>query len=441
MKNLNTFFIKTFGCQMNELDSEILTSQLENRNLKKTDNENDADLILLNTCSIRALAEQKVLGKLHEYKNKNNKIIGICGCMAMSKKESLLKKFPHLNFIIGTNNLLDINKILDDILSKNIQIKKLDQTYEKKLENFFANRENKIKASISIIRGCNNFCSYCVVPNTRGREISRNYRSIIKEAKYLANVGYKEITLLGQNVNSYGKDNLNENMLFHELLYELNKINGIERIRFMTSHPKDITKDLMYAIKDLNKICEFVHFPIQSGSNKILNSMNRKYTKENYLEKVYQLKEIISNVAIGTDIIVGFPNETDEDFQQTYDLFKEIKYDTAFIFAYSQRENTKASIYKDNVSIETKQKRLQTLLNLHREILKNKYQNFIGTIKEVLVERFNKDNLYLKGRSRQFEKVIFKADNNLIGSIQNIKIKSFRHQTLKGEILTTQSFN
>lgn len=434
MRTLNTFFIRTYGCQMNELDSEILATQLEKRNLLQVEDENDADLILLNTCSIRDLAEKKVLGKLHEYKIKKNKIIGICGCMPMSKKEELLKNFSYIDFILGTNNLLDINKILDDLLTQNIQIKKIDSDYELGLENFFAKRVSKIKASISIIRGCNNFCSYCVVPHTRGREVSRNPQSIIKEAKFLADEGYKEITLLGQNVNSFGKDQPELKMLFHDLLYELDKIDGIERIRFMTSHPKDITKELMYAIKDLNKVCEFVHFPVQSGSNKILNSMNRKYTKENYLEKVYQLKEIIPNVAIGTDIIVGFPDETDDDFNQTYNLFSEVQYDTAFIFAYSPREHTKAASFVDNVPLETKQIRLQKLLNLYKKIVENKYKNFIGSTKEVLVERFNKDNIHLKGRTRQFEKVIFKGDQSLIGSIQNIEINSTNYQTLKGDI-------
>lgn len=433
MRILKTFIIITYGCQMNELDSEILSTQLENRNLTPVQDENDADLIVLNTCSIRDLAEKKVIGKLFEYKKQKNKIIGICGCMPMSKKEELLKKFSYVDFILGTNNLLDINKILDDILSKNIQIKKIDTFYEEGLENFFAKRVNKLKASISIIRGCNNFCSYCVVPHTRGREVSRSHQSIIKEAKYLANEGYKEITLLGQNVNSYGKDKPESNFLFHDLLYELDKVEGIERIRFMTSHPKDITKDLMYAIKDLKKVCEFVHFPIQSGSNKILNSMNRKYTKESYLEKVYQLKEIIPNVAIGTDIIVGFPEETEEDFQETYDLFNEIKYDTAFIFAYSSREGTLASKFVDNVSTEIKHERLQKLLNLYKKNIEIKYQNLIGKTKEVLVERFNKDNVHLKGRTRQFEKVIFKGNKELIGTLQNIEIIDTSFQTLKGK--------
>jgi tRNA-2-methylthio-N6-dimethylallyladenosine synthase len=435
MKRLNTFFIRTYGCQMNELDSEILITQLEQRNLTKVKTEDEADLILLNTCSIRDSSERKILGKLDEYKNKKNKIIGICGCMSMSKKEALLKKFPHLNFIIGTNNLLDINKILDDILSKKIQLKKIDQNYEKKLDFFLAKRITKVKTFISIIRGCNNFCSYCVVPHTRGKEVSRIPESIIRETKYLANEGFKEITLLGQNVNSYGKDQPQWKMLFPDLLYELNKINGIERIRFMTSHPKDITKDLMYAIKDLNKVCEFVHFPIQSASNKILKKMNRKYTKESYLEKISLLKEIVPNVTIGTDIIVGFPFETQKDFEETYNLFKKIQYDTAFIFAYSPREHTLASKFNNSVPEKIKHTRLVKLLTLHHEIIKNKFQKLIGSTKEVLIEDFNKDPTYLKGRSRQFEKVIFKADKSLIGSTQNIQIKDTNHQTLIGEII------
>lgn len=436
MKKLNTYYIRTYGCQMNELDSEILSTQLENRDIKKVETENAADLIILNTCSIRDAAEQKVLGKLFEYKKSNsNKIIGICGCMAMSKKEKLLKKFKYLDFILGTNNLLDLNNVLDDlIIKKNIQRKKIDTTYEKGLENFFAKRLNKIKAHISIIRGCNNYCTYCIVPQTRGKEVSRDYKSIINETEHLASLGYKEITLLGQNVNSYGLDNPEWKIHFSDLLYELDKVEGIDRIRFMTSHPKDITKDLMYAIRDLKKVCEFVHFPVQSGSNKILKKMRRTYTAEHYLDQVNLLKSIVPNATIGTDIIVGFPDETDKDFNQTYDLFKKINYDTAFIFAYSPRQGTYAARLEDNVSNEIKQMRLKKLLNLFHESLKKKYQKLIGTQKEVLVERLNKDGLFLKGRTRTFEKVIFKGDPKLIGSLQMINIEDFSHQTLKGTI-------
>ncbi|NGX29296.1 MAG: tRNA-2-methylthio-N(6)-dimethylallyladenosine synthase [Candidatus Anoxychlamydiales bacterium] len=435
MKTLNTFYIRTYGCQMNELDSEIISTQLQMSNLKKVDDEVSADIIILNTCSIRDLSEKKVLGKLFEYKkDKKDKIIGVCGCMAMSQKETLLKKFPHLDFLLGTNNLLDINKILDDILTKNLQEKKIDLNYEIGLENFFAKRENKIKTSISIIRGCNNFCSYCIVPQTRGREVSRDPSSIVKEAKYLAREGIKEITLLGQNVNSYGLDKPEKKVLFPDLLYMLDKVDGIERIRFMTSHPKDITKDLMLAIRDLKKVCEFVHFPMQSGSNKILKAMRRTYTKEHYLEKVNLLKSIVPNATIGTDIIVGFPNETDEDFLETYKLFDEIKFDTAFIFAYSPRQNTLASRYEDNISNTLKQQRLQKLLKLYHKILETKYTKLIGTKKEVLAEKLSKDGKSLKGRTKTFEKVLFPAESKLIGSLQTVDIESFSHQTLKGSI-------
>ncbi len=426
---------------MNELDSEIISTQLQMRELKKVDDEETADIIILNTCSIRDLSEKKVLGKLFEYKkDKKDKIIGVCGCMAMSQKETLLKKFPHLDFLLGTNNLLDINKILDNILSKKLQEKRVDLNYEIGLENFFAKRENKIKSSISIVRGCNNFCSYCIVPQTRGKEISRDSMSIVKEAKYLANEGLKEITLLGQNVNSYGLDKPNSKILFPDLLYMLDKIDGIERIRFMTSHPKDITKDLMLAIRDLKKVCEFVHFPMQSGSNKILKAMRRTYTIEYYLEKVNLLKSIVPNVTIGTDIIVGFPDETDEDFDQTYKLFDKIKFDTAFIFAYSPRKNTLASRYDDNISNALKQQRLQKLLKLFHKILEDKYRKLIGTKKEILVERFNKDKKILKGRSREFEKIIFEGDEKLIGSLQMIDIESFSHQTLIGRLTNNKNF-
>ncbi|NGX34486.1 MAG: tRNA-2-methylthio-N(6)-dimethylallyladenosine synthase [Candidatus Anoxychlamydiales bacterium] len=436
MKILNTFYIRTYGCQMNELDSEIISTQLEMRNLKKVSEEEEADIIILNTCSIRDLSEKKVLGKLFEYKkDKKDKIIGVCGCMAMNQKDKLLKKFPHLDFILGTNNLLDINKILDDIIQKNTQEKKIDLNYEIGIENFFAKRENKIKASISIIRGCNNFCSYCIVPQTRGREVSRDSNSIIKEASHLANQGIKEITLLGQNVNSYGLDKPNSKILFPDLLYMLDKVDGIERIRFMTSHPKDITKDLMLALRDLKKVCEFVHFPMQAGSNKILKAMRRTYTKEHYLEKINFLKSLIPNVTIGTDIIVGFPNESDEDFDETYKLFDEIKFDTAFIFAYSPRQNTLASRYDDNISNTLKQQRLQKLLKLFHKNLKTKYDKLIGTKQEVLVERLNKDKKSLKGRTRTFEKVLFAADPKLIGSLQIVDIKNFSHQTLIGELI------
>ena len=432
---METFYIRTYGCQMNELDSEILYTQLETRGLNLAKNENEADLVIFNTCSIRELSERKVLGKILELKNKN-KIIGVAGCMSMAKKDTLLKEYPHIKFILGTNNLLDINNILDDLLKDQKQINKTDEDYEKNLENFFAKRVSKLKASISIIRGCNKKCSYCIVPLTRGKEVSRSKESVIKEANFLAKNGYKEITLLGQNVNSYGRDFKDKKYLFSDLLYELNKVQGIERIRFMTSHPYDICEDLMYAIRDLDKVCEFVHFPIQSGSNKILKKMYRSYSREKYLDKVYKLKEIVPNVSIGTDIITGFPGETDEDFEMTYQVFEEIQYDVAFIFAYSRRPNTPAWDLDDNVDQKIKIERVNILLDLYHKILREKYKKLIGTIQEVLVENTNSDINNLKGRTRRFEKVIFKGPDSLIGTLQHVKIESINHQTMIGSVLS-----
>ena len=432
---METFYIRTYGCQMNELDSEILYTQLETRGLNLAKNEDEADLVIFNTCSIRELSERKVLGKILELKNKN-KIIGVAGCMSMAKKDTLLKEYPHIKFILGTNNLLDINNILDDLLKDQKQINKTDEDYEKNLENFFAKRVSKLKASISIIRGCNKKCSYCIVPLTRGKEVSRSKESVIKEANFLAKNGYKEITLLGQNVNSYGRDFIDKKYLFSDLLYELNKVQGIERIRFMTSHPYDICEDLMYAIRDLDKVCEFVHFPIQSGSNKILKKMYRSYSREKYLDKVYKLKEIVPNVSIGTDIITGFPGETDEDFEMTYQVFEEIQYDVAFIFAYSRRPNTPAWDLDDNVDQKIKIERVNILLDLYHKILREKYKKLIGTIQEVLVENTNSDINNLKGRTRRFEKVIFKGPDSLIGTLQHVKIESINHQTMIGSVLS-----
>ena len=432
MKEIKTFFIKTYGCQMNELDSEILSTQLENKDLTQVQDESSADIVILNTCSVRDMAEQKVFGQLYKLKE-NNKIVGIAGCMAVSKKQELIKKFPFVDFLIGTNNLLDISQTIDNILTKNQKIYKTSKFHETGLEDILINRQNKLKASVSIIRGCNNYCSYCIVPFTRGKEVTRSKESIIKEVKILAKNGYKEITLLGQNVNSYGNDFKDKTTSFPDLLYNLNKIDGIERIRFMTSHPKDISIDLMHAIRDLEKICEFVHFPIQSGSNRILKKMQRSYLKEEYLEKVFKLKEIVPKATIGTDIIVGFPTETEEEFLETHDVFKLVNYDTAFIFAYSPREKTPAIKWDDDINKDLKLERLQKLLNLYKSLLKEKYQTLINSFTEVLVESFNAEQRILKGRNRRFEKVIFKGDISLVNTLQNVKIIGFKHQTLIGE--------
>lgn len=425
---------------MNELDTEIMAGQLKKRGLTPIEDEEGADLLIFNTCSIRDLAERKVMGKLGRMGRgqKKNAIIGVTGCMAMAKKDSLFRKFPHLDFVVGTNNITDLGTVLDEVLYTKRQIFKTDDRFEENLDYLAAHRDNKMKAFVSIIRGCDKFCTYCVVPYTRGQEVSRPPESIIEECKKLVDAGYKEITLLGQNVNSYGKDKPEWNCLFHDLLYRLDKIPGMERIRFMTSHPIDITRNLMEAIRDLPSLCEFVHFPIQAGSSRILKKMHRIYTKEQYLEKVALLREIVPNVSLGTDIIVGFPTETEEEFQETYDVLKQIRYSLAFVFAYSPRKGTPAMRWKDDIPEEVKQDRLQRLMDLQNEISNEERSLMLGQSYEVLVERFNKDGHMLKGRTRCWKKVIFEGDESLIGTLQQIKVHSFSHQTLVGELVKPQ---
>lgn len=432
MKKPQTFYIRTYGCQMNELDSEIMVGQLLKRGLKRVYEEKEGDILLFNTCSIRDLAERKVMGKIGQLgRSKKKQLIGVTGCMAMAKKESLFRKLPNIDFVVGTNNITDLGVILDDVVDTGRQQIKTDDQFEENLDYLVAKRDDKYKAHVSIIRGCDKFCTYCVVPYTRGQEVSRPPEDIAKEVSLLADQGYKEITLLGQNVNSYGKDKPEWSELFHDLLYRLDKINGIERIRFMTSHPIDITKNLMEAIRDLPSLCEFVHFPIQAGSSRILKKMHRIYTKEEYFEKVALLKEIVPNVSLGTDIIVGFPTETEEEFQETLDVFKEVRYSVAFLYTYSPRKGTPAMRWQDDIPQEVKEERLQRLIALHEAITTEERQAFLDQEVEVLVEQRSRDG-QLKGRTRCWKKVIFPGEDSLVGTLQKVKIHSYNHQTLIG---------
>jgi len=436
MRKLETFFIRTYGCQMNELDSEIMVGQLEKRGMRRIEEETDADLLIFNTCSIRDLAERKVMGKLGQLGRMKTKrsIIGVTGCMAQAKKDTLFRKLPHVDFVLGTNNISDLNQVLNEVVENGKQNFRTDSQFEENLDYLIAKRDDPVKAYVSIIRGCDKFCTYCVVPYTRGQEVSRDPESIVQECKMLVDKGYKEITLLGQNVNSYGKDKPEWNCLFHDLLYRLDKIPGLERVRFMTSHPVDITVDLMYAIRDLPSVCEFVHFPIQAGSSRILKKMHRIYTKEQYLEKVDLIRQIVPNVSLGTDIIVGFPTETEEEFQETYDVFEKIAYSVAFIFAYSPRKGTPAFRWKDDIPEEVKQERLHRLLTLHEQICANERQTMLGSEVEVLVERASKDDGQVKGRTRCWKNVVFSGDSSMVGTLQKVKVHSYSHQTLIGEL-------
>lgn len=438
MQEPKKFYVRTYGCQMNELDSEIMIGQLETRGMTRSYDENDADLLIFNTCSVRDLAERKVMGKLGLLgrTRQSNAIIGVTGCMANAKKDGLFQKLPHIDFVLGTNNIHDLNHVLDQVLASGKQVVRTDEQFEHELDYLGAKRDDKVKAHVSIIRGCDKFCTYCVVPYTRGPEVSRAPESIVEECRHLTNQGYKEITLLGQNVNSYGKDKPDWNCLFHDLLYQIDKIPGIGRVRFMTSHPVDITRELMEAIRDLKSLCEFVHFPLQAGANRILKKMHRVYTVEQYLEKVALLREIVPNVALGTDIIVGFPTETEEEFEETYRHLKEIEYSVAFLFAYSPRKGTPAMRWKDDISEEIKQRRLQKLLELQDTIYGKQRHAFLGSTVEVLVERRNfKDDRLLKGRTRCWKNVLFPGGDELIGTFQNVKIHGYSHQTMLGDLV------
>ena len=436
MRQLKKFFVRTYGCQMNELDSEIMIGQLENRGLVRSHDENDADLLIFNTCSIRDLAERKAMGKLGllGLTKQSQAIIGVTGCMANAKKDSLFQKLPHIDFVLGTNNIHDLNHVLDEVLASGKQSIRTDEHFEFELDYINAKREDKVKAYVSIIRGCDKFCTYCVVPYTRGSEVSRAPQSIVEECRHLVDQGYKEVTLLGQNVNSFGKDKPEWNCLFHDLLYQLDNIPGLERVRFMTSHPVDITRELMEAVRDLKTLCEFVHFPLQAGSNRILKKMHRIYTVEQYLEKVQMLREIVPHVALGTDIIVGFPTETEEEFEETYRLLKEIEYAVAFLFSYSPRKGTPAMRWRDDIPEEVKQARLQCLLQLQENFYIKQRQALLGETVEVLVEKRNSKDERLKGRTRCWKNVLFPGGDELIGTLQEVKIHGCSNQTLLGSL-------
>jgi tRNA-2-methylthio-N6-dimethylallyladenosine synthase len=437
MRQLKTFYIRTYGCQMNELDSEIMRGMLEQRGLTRVIEEADADLLIFNTCSIRDLAERKVMGKVGRLVRTplSRAIIGITGCMANAKKESLFQKLPHIDFVLGTNDIHELNAVLDQVLTTGQQTSRTAGKFTQELDYGVTKRDDKVKAHISISRGCDKYCTYCVVPYTRGPEVSRTPESIIEECKQLASQGYKEITLLGQNVNSYGKDHPEWGCLFHDLLASLDAINGIERIRFMTSHPVDITRELMEALRDLKSLCNFVHFPFQAGSNRVLRKMHRIYTIEQYLEKVRLLRELVPHIALGTDVIVGFPTETHEEFLETKRILEEVEFDVAFLFSYSQRKGTPAMRWPDDVSAEVKEERLQTLIALQESITAKRRQAMLDTTVEVLVEEVNfKDASLLKGRTSCWKNVLFAGDTSLIGTLQQVHVHSYSHQTLLGTL-------
>lgn len=428
----------THGCQMNEHDSEKITWLLEKMGYSFVKEVDDADLIILNTCSVRHSAEDKVYGQLGNLKNlkskKKNIKVAVCGCM-MQREESrnyVIEKFPNVDIIFGTNNIWK----LPELLKLSFEGKKLAIDIEENplsIDNTLgANRLYNFKSYVNIMYGCNNFCSYCIVPYTRGRETSRSPHDIIREIEELAKNGTKEVTLLGQNVNSYGKT-FDDKYSFANLLEEINDIKGIERIRFMTSHPKDISDELIYSFKNLDKLCNFLHLPVQAGSSRVLKMMNRKYTKEDYLRKIDKVKSVNPNIALSTDIMVGFPGESEEDFLDTLDLVKKVEYDTAFTFIYSMRENTPAA-RMEQVPDKVKHERFERLLDILYPIQEKKNKAFLGRDVDVLVEDFSKkDDTNVSGRTDEFKLINFKGNKNDIGKILKVKVTDANSFSLVGE--------
>ena len=494
-KNENSskkYFILTMGCQLNENDSEKLAGILRTCGYEKADKQEDADIIVFNTCCVRENAEERLLGKLGEvkkFKEEKGTIIAIGGCMMQEKNmvDKLKESYPFVDIFFGTHTLDKFPKDLYFALSENKKITDiLDEGQA--FENIPIERNDKYKASVTIMNGCNNFCTYCIVPYVRGREKSREPQNIIDEIEDLAKNGYKEITLLGQNVNSYlvnektqnpnlcfsvriekaDKENkklnnkkittkentqneiantgTNENEIqnnntiqmqvnsFATLLRAINEIDGIERIRFISPHPKDFTDDVIEAIRDCNKVCKLIHLPLQSGSTNILNKMNRKYTKEQYINLATKIKEKVPNVRFSTDIIVGFPGETEKDFEDTLDVVKKLRYEQIFMFIYSKRVGTPAAKMQDQVDEKVAHQRFECLKKLYEQIVNETNEEYIDTVQDVFVEGKSKTNeKMLTGRNEFNKVVVFEGNENLIGKIAKIKIISNHIWYLKGE--------
>ena len=434
-------YIQTFGCQMNEHDSEKLSGMLTSMGYKKAVSKEEADFIIFNTCAIRENAELKVYGHLGALKNlkaeNKNLIIAMCGCMMQQKEvvEYIKKTYSFVDIIFGTHNLFKLPELLLNVFDKHCSITEILNTTGDIVEKIKIDREDTRKAYVNIIYGCNNFCSYCIVPFVRGRERSRKFSDIVDEVKELSDLGYLEVTLLGQNVNSYGNDIEDSFSTFPNLLRELNNVDGIKRIRFMTPHPKDFSDELILAMKELDKVCHHVHLPLQSGSSKVLADMNRHYTKEQYLKLVYKIKENIPDVTITTDIIVGFPGETEEDFLDTIDVVKKAGFDMAYTFIYSKRTGTRASLLPNQVPDDIVKDRFNRLLEVQNvESLKNN-KKLEGLTLDVLVEGYSKtSNDKLSGRTRGNKIVNFSGDALLIGKVVDVKITKAQTWSLEGEI-------
>ncbi|MBO8162560.1 MAG: tRNA (N6-isopentenyl adenosine(37)-C2)-methylthiotransferase MiaB [Brevibacillus sp.] len=437
------FLINTYGCQMNEHDSETMAGILRQMGFTRTDDELEADVILFNTCAIRENAEDKVFGELGHMKsikrNNPNLILGVCGCMSQEEAvvNKILSKYQHVDLIFGTHNIHRLPVLLRDAMFSKEMVVEVWSKEGDIIENMPKLREGNIKAWVNIMYGCDKFCTYCIVPYTRGKERSRRPEDVIAEVRDLARQGYKEITLLGQNVNAYGKDLEDISYGLGDLMDEIRKID-IPRIRFTTSHPRDFDDRLIEVLAKGGNLVEHIHLPVQSGSSEVLKKMARKYTREQYLELVRKIKAAIPGVVLTTDIIVGFPGETEEQFQETLSLVEEVGYDSAYTFIYSPREGTPAAGMEDNVPMEVKKERLQRLMDLQNRISLEKNLALEGQVLEVLVEGESKTNPdVLSGRTRTNKLVHFVGDKSLIGQFVHVRVTEAKTWTLRGEIATT----
>ena len=450
------YFILTMGCQLNENDSEKISGMLENMGYSKTQDVKEANLAILNTCCVRENAEEKLFGKVGELKalkEKKDLIIAIGGCMMQEAhiQEKLKKSYPYVDIIFGTHTLHKLPEDLYKVIEKRQKIKDVIDINGTVYENIPIKRNSKISGSVTIMYGCNNFCTYCIVPYVRGRERSRLPKDIIKECEDLASQGYKEIVLLGQNVNSYLRSEMeeikqgkrvDENGDFKEidsfakLLKAINKIDGIERIRFVSPHPKDFTNDVIDAIAESDKVCKFIHLPLQSGSTNMLKIMNRNYTKEQFLDLVEKIKKKIPNIKFSTDIIVGFAGETEEDFEDTLDVVRKVGFEQVYMFIYSRRVGTPGDKMKNQIPEEIKHKRFDRLKELVEAQIAESNKEYLSTVQKVLVEGTSKNNdEMLTGRTESNKVVVFEGDKSLINSVVELEIIEDHMWYFKGDIV------
>lgn len=431
------YYIETYGCQMNEHDSEKISGMLEVCGYERAETKENADLIIFNTCCVREHAELRTFGNvgfIKELKQQNpHLILAVCGCMMQQHEvaQRLFKRFPFVDIVFGTHELKNFPQMLEAALSNQRVFRVADMDGEV-IEGLPVNRAEGFSTFVNIMYGCNNFCTYCIVPYVRGRERSRKPQDVVDEVRKVVSEGYKEVTLLGQNVNSYSSDGIG----FPELLGMVNDIEGLKRLRFMTSHPKDLSDELIDAMAKLDKICKHIHLPVQSGSDRILRLMNRKYTSKQYLDLVERLRSKIPDVEITTDIIVGFPDETDEDFSETCELVRKVGYSNAYTFAYSPRKGTKAAEMENQIPLDIKKQRLSTLNAVLAETLPDSNSKYIGYTGDILVEGIDtRGESLLFGKLSNFKMVYVAGDETLIGSIVNVKVDGFRFNSLFGHIV------